>query len=168
MALALEVVGALVFGAAVRSLPSGSARPLASASIALMAAAAMGIAFWSGLWTEGRKLVEQHASDSKLTLGQANAVAGNLFPANGAFLQFAAANIPPNAAVYLYCGPDDDGCPDGLDDWIGFRLSPRLIVTDPAHAQWVVVYGANLATAPVRFGAPPKVFAPDYATGRRL
>ena len=65
----------------------------------------MAITFWSGLWTEGGTLVRQHDSDTKLTLGAANAVAGDLFPANNAFLRFVAANIPPDATVYLYCGP---------------------------------------------------------------
>jgi hypothetical protein len=168
MLLALEVLGALVFGTAVRGLLNGSARPFVPASIALMAAAVMAITFWSGLWTEGSTLVRQHDRDTKLTLGVANAVAGDLFPANEAFLRFVAANIPPDATVYLYCGPGDSGCPGGLDDWIGFRLSPRVIVSDPARAQWVVVYGANPATAPVRFGAPLKVFGREYALGRRL
>jgi hypothetical protein len=167
MLLALEVLGALVFGAAVRGLLNGSARPFVPASIALMAAAAMAITFWSGLWAEGSTLVRQHESDTKLTLGVANTVAGDPFPANEAFLRFVAANIPPDATVYLYCGPGQRGCSGGLDDWIGFRLSPRLIVSDPARAQWVVVY-ANPPTAPVRFGAPRKVFGRKYALGRRL
>jgi hypothetical protein len=168
MVLALEVLGALTLGISVRQWLGGPARQLTAPSVALLAVAAMAIAFWSAVWSEGHTLVDQHSSDSTLTSEQANAVAGNLFPANDAFLSFAAATVPSDATVYLWCGPAQAGCYDGLSDWISFRLSPRVFVSQPGQAQWVVVYGASPGTTPFRIGQPLSVFGPDFATGRRL
>lgn len=168
MLLAMEVLGALIFGASLSGFVNPASRQLTTASVTLLAVAAMAIAFWSGVWSEGSALVTQHDSDAALTVEEANTLAGNLWPANNAFITFAAATIPTNAKVYLYCGPGQAACLDGVSDWVTFRLSPRVFVEHPGEAQWVVVYGAPLADAPFRFGDPLRVYAAGYATGRRL
>jgi len=154
----LEVIGVIVLAAAARALlPTGSTSLVAA--IAAIAVAVGGAAFWLGGYASLRHLLDEHASFEGSTVAQANAAAGGQFPADEGFMAWADAHLPKTARVYLAC---TGHCPA---EWVTFRLSPRVFVSSPAQAQYVLFYDIAPETAPYAKGKLTDVFAPKDSSG---
>jgi hypothetical protein len=148
LALLIEVVGVLALAAGIDLLAErGNTRPTA-AGVAVIAVAVLGIAFWSTVWTEGKSLITLHRADAPLTLEQRDTAGGSAFAANEAFLAFAASHIPRRARVFLDCGGESYAPCGAENQWISFRLQPRVLVTHTWEAQWGLFYGVDPAREP--------------------
>ena len=145
MTLLIEVLGVVVV-AVLLGERLGPRRSLVPGVLAVAVAIAA-LSSFPVLWSDAHTLVNTHDQDAMLTREAANTAAGGTFPANEPFLAFAEANIPRSASVYLDCGTANAGCPGGLNEWISFRLTPRLFLPTPARARYALFYGANPATA---------------------
>lgn len=151
MTLVIQVAGVLLLGALLGSLIRRSATSHRTvAGIVVIALAPAGLAFWNGLWSMGHTFVVQ-AGTWPSSLHVANAEPGSLFPADEGLLDEVDRVLPRNASVYLLCAKNSVGC---SGEWISYRLSPRLFVTGPAQAQYVVVYGDSPKTVPATAHLP--------------
>lgn len=144
MTLVIQVAGALLLGALLGTSMLGGGMHRTVAGVTILAIAATGIAFWSGVWSTGRMFVEQ--AGTYPSVHEANVTPGSLFPADEGLLSPVESVIPRNASVYLICEPGAAGC---SGEWISYQLSPRLFVEKIQEAQYILVYG----TSPTKVGA---------------
>jgi len=109
--------------------------------VTALALAVAGLAFWGGVWSTGRTFIEQ--SETYPSIHEGNIAPGSLYPADEDLLNPVEAAIPRDASVYLICTPNAVGC---SGEWIGYQLSPRVLVEKISEAQYVLVYGASPKT----------------------
>jgi len=161
MALASEILGVVVLAIVIHRSVGTAGLPIV-ASGAVLIAAVSGLSFWSGLWPEIRGLVQSHDADAKLTLEQSNTEGGALFGVNEGFMAFADHTIPRQARVFIECGQHEATC-GSEQDWFGFRMTPRVLVTTPSKAQWAIFYNADAAREPFARGWRILPFASGFA-----
>jgi hypothetical protein len=156
--LLVEVLGVIALATAVCAiLPKGSV-PVTGA-IAMIALGVGGAALWLNGYSTLRSLLAAHSSNEGLTIEQANAAAGGLFPADEGFLAWADARMPKSASVYMEC---NGHCPG---EWVTFRLAPRAFVSSPSQAQYALFYDVPPSSAAYARGKPLQVFAPQDTSG---
>ena len=146
----MQICGALLLGGLLGSWTGSAAPRRIVAGIVTIALVLTGVAFWNGLWSMGHTFIVQ-AGTWPSSLHVANAEPGSLYPADEGLLDEVDRALPRNASVYLFCAKNSVGC---SAEWISYRLSPRLFVTSPARAQYVVVYGDSPKTVPVTAHLP--------------
>jgi hypothetical protein len=119
---------------------AGAAYP-AVVGVTALAMVVAGLAFWGGVWSTSRTFIEQ--SESYPSILGANVAPGSLYPADEDLLNPVEAVIPRDASVYLICTPKAVGC---SGEWIGYQLSPRVLVEKVSEAKYVLVYGSSPTT----------------------
>lgn len=159
MALGLEVLGAIALTITITRFAGTSGSTTAAA---ILLAIVTGVSFWSGLWGHIYEFVQSHDADQRLSVEAANAAGGIPLGVNDPFMAFADAKIPLHARVYIDCGPRQASCA-GTIDWFGFRLTPRVFVSQPSRAQWAIFYSDNPSDEPFARGWRVLRFAPNFA-----
>lgn len=162
MALLVEIVGVIVLAAGINSLAGRAFSPVSAA--AAVAVVTLGVAFWGSVWSEAKSLLDTHNADAKLTREEANTAGGAVFGINEGFMAFADKLIPPNARVFIECAPHQAKCVG--QDWLAFRLTPRVFVEHPGQARWAIFYGVDPSVEPFAKGWLVLRFAPGFAVAQ--
>ena len=160
MTLLIELLGVLALAVAIRSL-AGGAISSASAAVAV-AVVAFGIGGLNNLWPETTGLVDAHNANAKLSREAANTQAGAVYSTdNEGFLAFADRVIPRTARVFIECGLHQGKCLQ--QEWVTFRLSPRVFVEHPSQARWAIFDGAEPSQEPFARGWRIYRYGPNLA-----
>jgi len=135
LTLLLSVLGVLAASAAVRS-----ARPATSwaAGVALAVTVLGVIAMSNQTVSTAKKLDRQYHANRALPRTVLNNAGGAPSAAREDFMAFADQRIPRTAKVFLQCTPT---C-GGMEQWVTWRLLPRVFVDRPQDAQWILMYNA--------------------------
>jgi len=166
MALAAEIVGTMMVALVISRFASDGKLPLITAA-ALLLVIVCAVNFWSGAWTVGNGLIHDHSANAALTLEQSNTEAGADFPINEPFMAFADHTIPRHARLYVDCNQPAGGLCGAEQDWFGFRMTPRLLVTSPIQAQWAIFYNVDATKASFAKGWRMISYAPGFALAQR-
>jgi hypothetical protein len=142
-----------------RHMPERQARALAAATVpSLLAAVLAAAAFWPAV----SKLFNDAQRNSHITRLHGAIAGGIAAHARTDFLLWAQSQIPGRASFY-FLGPPHWAL------WVTYQLTPRLAVSSPGQAQWVVLYDEPLSAlgsnANQRFEEIP--FAPGFGVARR-
>ena len=140
------------------------------ASTAVLSVVVLGIAFFGGWWPQITQMVDDHSSSAKLSVEAANAAAGRLFRVGNnyiddKFMQFVDYTISRQTTVFIECGPHQSPCDN--QDWLTFRLSPRVFVPHPQQAQWAIFYDVDPAQESFAAGWRLSTYSPGFAVARR-
>jgi hypothetical protein len=161
MVLLLEVLGVLAVAAVIRAVTGfQSLRP----GITVVVLVAGATVFWTSIWPDAQDLVRNHSHDARLTPAQRLAVPGAQYGAQERVLAWADATLPRGARVFLEC-PAPTNCSGGLDNWIAYRLEPRVFTDYPQQAQWILFYNTPRSALPSLALTAVKRYAPGYEIG---
>jgi hypothetical protein len=139
--LVFQIGGALLLGALLGLLMFGGPGRQTVTGLTVLALGVTGFAFWGQVWSTGRMFIAQ--AGTYPSIHEANIAPGSLFPADENLLDSAEAVIPRGARVLLLTTGHAVG---DSPEWIGYQLSPRLLVERIQEAQYVLVYGASPRT----------------------
>jgi hypothetical protein len=140
VALIVQVAGVLAVSALVAGLlrPDRPFSPSTAGVVALLVVATA-FSFWSDVWGSGRAFVLSRSADAPAAAPGIDPSGGSHLDAREDFLAWVERRVPPDAAVALDCR--DPRCPEGLYEWITYRLTPRRFPADRRQAGWIVYYG---------------------------
>lgn len=142
MTLLIQVIGALVLGGLLGSLMPPDWPGRTAVGLTAVAVAVTGIAFWNGVWPTSHAFIDQ-AKTYPSSIWEGNVAPGSLYPANVKLLTAAEKVIPRNASFYMFATP---GAVGDSGEWVGYQLSPRVLVKRMQEAEYTLVYGASPTT----------------------
>jgi hypothetical protein len=135
LTLLLSVLGVLAAAAVVRGTRAAASW---AAGVAAVVTVLGVVAMSNDTLSTVKTFNRQYESNSKLPRSILNNAGGAASAAREDFMAYADQRIPRKATVFLQCTPT---C-GGMDQWVTWRLLPRVFVDRPQDAQWLLLYNA--------------------------
>jgi hypothetical protein len=125
-------------------MPGATKRSTIAVSTALVATVVVSLLGLQGLWPTARKHVDAAKEQRKLSSQEANKAGGRAIGVNADFVDWAVAATPPTDRFFLVPANDT------VQQWLSYRMLPRLAVKRPQKGTWLVFYD----TTPEKAGYP--------------
>jgi hypothetical protein len=166
--LLFQIAGALAAGAALVALirglvPSGRS---GLAIVAVIPVVVASIVAFGNLKTATRGFYDQRKVNRLVPANEAAVRGGVVGGVDVAFLDWVRRRIGPEDSFHLIVG--NEAAHPTAFQWATYQLAPRLAVSDPDDADWIVLYDQGLSAGypSASFGVP-SLYAPRYALGSR-
>jgi hypothetical protein len=167
MILLLQIVG-LLGAAAIASMLL--LRETRSASLLAMlvtlAVAFSFVAFWGHAWSLGKMFLDQQSAWSHVSPSAAEVAGAPPEPGfQGPFAEWIRGRIKPVEHVYFVPSATSD---QAVYQWFSYRLTPNLVVNDPAKADYFIFYGSRPKRRYAGKTLKLETFAPMFVLGRAV